>query len=102
MSGDEVRFTNSHWSFSQRQLCEALGLASLQVMLDTALTAARATRPDRDFQVTRDLPSETIYLKTDAEIQGGSSGGAALDERGLLVGVPTSPSGASCSRGVLS
>ena len=44
-----------------------LGLASLQGMLDTALTAARATRPDRDFQVLRDLPSETLYLKTDAD-----------------------------------
>lgn len=41
-----------------------VGLASLQGMIDTALTAARATRPDRDFQVVRDLPSETIYLKT--------------------------------------
>jgi len=44
-----------------------LGLASLQGMIDTALTAARATRPDREFQVVRDLPSETIYLKTDAD-----------------------------------
>ena len=44
-----------------------LGLASLQGMIDTALTAARATRPEREFQVVRDLPSETIYLKTDAD-----------------------------------
>lgn len=44
-----------------------VGLASLQGMIDTALTAARATRPDRDFQVVRDLPSETIYLKTDSD-----------------------------------
>lgn len=44
-----------------------VGLASLQGMIDTALTAARATRPDRDFQVIRDLPSETIYLKTDSD-----------------------------------
>ena len=29
-------------------------------------------------------------LKTDAEITQGNSGGAALDERGLLIGVPTS------------
>jgi signal transduction histidine kinase len=36
-------------------------------MIDTALTAARATRPEREFQVVRDLPSETIYLKTDAD-----------------------------------
>ena len=45
----------------------SLGLASLQGMIDTALTAARATRPEREFQVVRDLPSETIYLKTDAD-----------------------------------
>lgn len=44
-----------------------VGLASLQGMIDTALTAARATRPERDFQVIRDLPSETIYLRTDAD-----------------------------------
>ncbi|MBL9051608.1 MAG: sodium:solute symporter [Tabrizicola sp.] len=44
-----------------------VGLGSLQGMIDTALTAARQTRPDREFQVIRDLPSETIYLKTDAD-----------------------------------
>lgn len=44
-----------------------LGLASLQGMIDTALTAARQTRPDREFMVVRDLPSEAIYLKTDAD-----------------------------------
>ena len=44
-----------------------VGLASLQDMLDTALTAARQTRPDRDFTVIRDLPSETLYLRTDAD-----------------------------------
>jgi Na+/proline symporter/nitrogen-specific signal transduction histidine kinase len=44
-----------------------LGLASLQGMIDTALTAARATRPDREFLVIRDLPSEAIYLRTDAD-----------------------------------
>jgi signal transduction histidine kinase len=44
-----------------------LGLASLQQMLDTALTAARETRPERSFAFHRDLPSEAIYLKTDAD-----------------------------------
>ncbi|MGL4235456.1 ATP-binding protein [Tabrizicola sp.] len=44
-----------------------VGLASLQAMIDTALTAARQTRPDREFLVIRDLPSEAIYLKTDAD-----------------------------------
>jgi len=36
-------------------------------MIDTALTAARATRPDREFLVIRDLPTEAIYLRTDAD-----------------------------------
>jgi Na+/proline symporter/signal transduction histidine kinase len=44
-----------------------LGLASLHGMLDTAFTAARQTRPEREFQISRDLPSEPIYLKTDAD-----------------------------------
>ena len=44
-----------------------LGLASLQGMIDTALTAARQTRPAREFLVVRDLPSEAMYLKTDAD-----------------------------------
>jgi signal transduction histidine kinase len=44
-----------------------LSLASLQQMIDTALTAARQTRPERSFVVHRDLPSEAIYLKTDAD-----------------------------------
>ncbi|WP_103256014.1 ATP-binding protein [Tabrizicola aquatica] len=44
-----------------------LGLASLQQMLDTALTAARQTRPERSFTVHRDLPSEAFYVKTDAD-----------------------------------
>jgi Na+/proline symporter/nitrogen-specific signal transduction histidine kinase len=44
-----------------------LGLASLQQMLDTALIAARQTRPERSFIIHRDLPSEAIYLKTDAD-----------------------------------
>ncbi|MBA3911518.1 MAG: sodium:solute symporter [Rhodobacter sp.] len=45
----------------------SLGLASLQQMLDTALIAARQTRPERSFIIHRDLPSEAIYLKTDAD-----------------------------------
>ena len=44
-----------------------VGLASLQGMIDTALTAARATRPEREFTIVRDLPTEAIYLKTDAD-----------------------------------
>ena len=44
-----------------------LGLASLQQMLDTALTAAQQTRPERSFIVQRDLTSEAIHLRTDAD-----------------------------------
>lgn len=32
--GDQVSFTNSHWSFSRRRLQDDLGLASLQVLND--------------------------------------------------------------------
>jgi Na+/proline symporter/signal transduction histidine kinase len=45
----------------------SLGLASLQQMIDTALTAAQETRPERSFLVIRDLPTEAIHLKTDAD-----------------------------------
>jgi Na+/proline symporter/nitrogen-specific signal transduction histidine kinase len=44
-----------------------LDLANLQEMLDSALTAARQTRPERSFTVHRDLPSEAIYLRTDPD-----------------------------------
>jgi Na+/proline symporter/signal transduction histidine kinase len=44
-----------------------LSLASLQEMLEQALTAARQTRPERSFTVHRDLPSEAIFLRTDAD-----------------------------------
>ena len=44
-----------------------LGLAGLQQMLDTALTVARQTQPERSFTVHRDLLSEAIHLRTDAD-----------------------------------
>ncbi|MCX7289040.1 MAG: HAMP domain-containing sensor histidine kinase, partial [Rhodobacterales bacterium] len=44
-----------------------LSLTSLQQMLDSALTAARQTRPERSFTVHRDPSSEAIFLKTDAD-----------------------------------
>jgi Na+/proline symporter/signal transduction histidine kinase len=44
-----------------------LGLANLHQMLETALTAARQTRPERNFLVTRDPASEAIFLRTDAD-----------------------------------
>ncbi len=44
-----------------------LGMASLQQMLDTALTAARQTRPERSFTIHRDLAAEVIHVKTDAD-----------------------------------
>jgi Na+/proline symporter/signal transduction histidine kinase len=45
----------------------SLSLASLRDMIDSALTAARQTRPERSFTVHRDLPSEAIYIRTDAD-----------------------------------
>jgi Na+/proline symporter/nitrogen-specific signal transduction histidine kinase len=45
----------------------SLSLASLREMIDSALTAARQTRPERSFTVHRDLPSEAIYIRTDAD-----------------------------------
>ncbi|WP_309666804.1 ATP-binding protein [Tabrizicola sp.] len=44
-----------------------LALTSLQQMIDTALTVARQTRPERSFQIDRDLTAETVFLKTDAD-----------------------------------
>ncbi len=44
-----------------------LGLANLHEMLETALTAARHTRPERNFLVTRDPMREAIFLQTDAD-----------------------------------
>ncbi|NJM82659.1 MAG: sodium:solute symporter [Tabrizicola sp.] len=44
-----------------------LSLTSLQEMMDKALTAAQQTRPDRSFTLHRDLPSEAIFVKTDAD-----------------------------------
>ena len=45
----------------------ALSLTGLRAMIDSALTAARQTRPERSFTVHRDLPSESIYIRTDAD-----------------------------------
>ncbi len=44
-----------------------LGLANLSVMLDRALQAASHTQPDRVFTIHRDLPTEAIFLRTDAD-----------------------------------
>jgi Na+/proline symporter/nitrogen-specific signal transduction histidine kinase len=44
-----------------------LALTNLQEMLDTALTAARQTRPERSFIIQRDPSAEAIFLKTDAD-----------------------------------
>ena len=44
-----------------------LGLASLQEMLDNALTAARQTRPERSFTIHRDPAAEAIFVKTDPD-----------------------------------
>jgi signal transduction histidine kinase len=39
----------------------------LRDLIDSALTAARQTRPERSFTVHRDLPSEAIHVRTDAD-----------------------------------
>ena len=44
-----------------------LELSSLQQMLDTALIAARQTRPERSFVLHRDSVSEALFLRTDAD-----------------------------------
>jgi signal transduction histidine kinase len=44
-----------------------LGLANLQQLIDRALIAAEQVRPERRVAVLRDLPSEAIFLRTDAD-----------------------------------
>ncbi|MEY4982291.1 MAG: hypothetical protein RIR62_557 [Pseudomonadota bacterium] len=44
-----------------------LGLANIQALVDRALAAAGNTRPERDFLIIRDLPSENIFVRTDAD-----------------------------------
>jgi signal transduction histidine kinase len=44
-----------------------LGLANLGQMIDRALQSAAHTRPERSFLIHRDLPSENLFLRTDAD-----------------------------------
>lgn len=44
-----------------------LGLANVQTLIDKALQAASNTRPERTFIIHRDLPSENIFVRTDAD-----------------------------------
>ncbi len=44
-----------------------LTLTSLQQIIDTALTAAQQTRPERGFLIHRDVAAEGIFLRTDAD-----------------------------------
>ncbi len=44
-----------------------IGLVNLQQLLDRALAAASHTRPERDFTVLRDLPAESLFLRTDGD-----------------------------------
>ena len=44
-----------------------LGLANLQQLIDRALAAASHTRPERTFVIHRDLPSENLFVRTDAD-----------------------------------
>lgn len=44
-----------------------LTLANLSQLIDRAVQAAGSTRPDRVFALRRDLPSEALFLRTDAD-----------------------------------
>ena len=44
-----------------------LGLANLSALIDRAIASASNTRPDRKFTVVRDLASENLFLRTDAD-----------------------------------
>lgn len=44
-----------------------LTLVSLQQIIDRALLAASETRPERRFTIHRDLPSESLFVRTDAD-----------------------------------
>jgi signal transduction histidine kinase len=44
-----------------------LSLANIQQLIDRALAAASNTRPERSFEIHRDLPSENIFVRTDAD-----------------------------------
>ncbi len=44
-----------------------LGLANLQQLIDRALASASHTRPERIFVIHRDLPSENLFVRTDAD-----------------------------------
>jgi signal transduction histidine kinase len=44
-----------------------LSLANLQQLIDRALASASHTRPERVFVIHRDLPSENLFVRTDAD-----------------------------------
>lgn len=44
-----------------------LGLANIQQLIDRALASASHTRPERVFVIHRDLPSENLFVRTDAD-----------------------------------
>ncbi|MBC2835201.1 ATP-binding protein [Paragemmobacter straminiformis] len=44
-----------------------IGLVNLQPLIDRALASAQHTRPERDFTVLRDLPTESLFLRTDGD-----------------------------------
>ncbi len=44
-----------------------LGLANLSELLDKALRSASHTKPERSFAIHRDLPSEALFVHTDAD-----------------------------------
>ncbi|WP_434620997.1 ATP-binding protein [Tabrizicola sp. M-4] len=44
-----------------------IGLANLQQLIDRALASASHTRPERVFVIHRDLPTENLFVRTDAD-----------------------------------
>jgi Na+/proline symporter/signal transduction histidine kinase len=44
-----------------------LSLANIQQLIDRALASAGHTRPERVFEIHRDLPSENLFVRTDAD-----------------------------------
>lgn len=99
--GDEVRMTNHHWSFSQRQLQSALGWSRLLVLND--FTALALSMPDIDAsdlravgggQAVSRAPKALIGAGTGLGVSGllpqGDAGWVALQGEGGHVTLPAS------------
>lgn len=63
--------------------------SSGQDVLGKTLTVGYISALDRDNMVAENMPAGYGLIQTDAAINAGNSGGALLNSRGQLVGVPT-------------